>query len=254
MLALIILSIIQGLTEFLPVSSSGHLVIAKEWLGFHEHGLEMELWLHVATLVALVVYFRDDIFALFGSFFKKDGNPVDKKWVWLILLSTVITGVVGVVFRKALLGTFEDLRLTYIGFIVTAIILLATPWTREKREEITYLDAVLFGLVQAFSILPSISRSGATIALLLLLGIHRGTAFRFSFIASIPAILGAFLLEVGVGSFSIFTPLQLAVTFVVTFIFGLLSLAFLRQFVVQQKFYYFGFYCLAIGVIGLIFF
>jgi len=255
MLVLIILSIIQGLTEFLPVSSSGHLVLAKEWLGFEETGIEMEMWLHLATLVSLVVYFWKDIvhmtLAVFG---KREANPDEKNWPWLIVAATVITGTIGVLGRDYFVDSFSDLRLVYIGFVVTATILLATRMTREKRAHLTWLDAVLFGFAQAFAIMPSISRSGTTIAILLFLGVTRSAAFRFSFLASIPAIFGAFVLEFGLGDFSAFSPAELAASFVVTFAVGYGSLALLRRFVVQHKFYMFGYYCLALGLIGLFLF
>lgn len=254
MIVLLILSIIQGLTEFLPISSSGHLVLAKEWLGFAEQGLEMELWLHIGTLFALIAYFWKDLLKLaVGILRPEEAESNEKNWPILIIIATVITGVFGIVGRKFFLKTFDDLTLTYWGFIVTAVILFVTRWAPEKRSHLDWKDAALFGLAQAFAIFPSISRSGATIACLLLLGVDSKTAFRFSFIASIPAILGAFVLEMGVGSFAIFNLKALTLSFIVTFASGLFALAVLRRLVTKHCFYIFGFYCLLLGAAGLLF-
>ncbi len=251
-LTLWIFSIIQGLTEFLPVSSSGHLVLAKIWLGFKEHGLEMELWLHLATLFSLLLYFRRDIARLFwGVFDPRRLEPDEQKWPLLILIATAITGAFGAAERKALLASFGDAATTYWGFVISGLILLATRGAKGKRHQLTPGDAVWFGLAQALSIIPSISRSGTTIACLLFLGVDRATAFRFSFIASIPAIAGAFLFELNAGSFAGSSPFALASSFVVTFFLGLGSLVLLKRFVLKERFYWFGFYCLALGLLGL---
>jgi undecaprenyl-diphosphatase len=247
---ILILALIQGLTEFLPVSSSGHLVFAKKLLGFIEYGLEMELWLHLATLASLGAYFWRDLKELTLGLFGRGGKPEEKGWPLFIFVSTAITGVVGVVGRKAFVDTFDDARLLAWGFLASGVLILATRAARERRTGVTLTDAVWFGLAQAVSILPSVSRSGATIACLLFLGVDRSTAFRYSFIASIPAIFAAFLLEITVGSFALFTPAALAASFALAFASGLATLWLLRRFVVNYLFWTFGFYCLAAGILS----
>ena len=246
---LYLLALIQGLTEFFPVSSSGHLVLAKIWLGFRENGIEMETWVHMGTLLSLVAYFWRDLARLTAAAVGR-GTPEDRRWIPLILVSTAITGAVGVFGRKFFVETFSDLNLTYAGFIVTGIVLLATRWARTGRAELRMSDGVWFGIVQAISIIPSISRSGATIACLLFLGVERGTAFRYSFIASLPAIAGAFLLELREGNFSTLSPQNLGVSFVIAAAAGIASLYALKRFVDQNKFHWFGYYCLVIGLVG----
>ena len=247
---LFILAIIQGLTEFLPVSSSGHLVLAKILLGYNERGIEMETWVHFGTLAALIAYFAKDLFGLAGAALRKEGAS-ERRWILYIFVSTLITGVVGILWHDKLEAAFSNLRLTLAGFVVTGLLLVATRWSRESRAELRFSDAVWFGAAQAFAILPSISRSGATIACLMFLGVNRGVAFRYSFIASIPAIGGALLLEALHGSFAAFTPVELAGSFALSAVFGLASLWVLRRFVVRNRLLGFGVYCIAIGVIGL---
>lgn len=251
--AWIILSLVQGLTEFLPVSSSGHLVLAKHLLNFRESGIEMELWLHIATLVALFSFFWKDLLKLTVGMFRKDEASEERQWPAFIVVSTFITGAIGVAGRKMFVETFDDMNLLAGGFLASAVIILATQAAREKRSKLTWTDAVLFGAAQAVSILPSVSRSGATIAILLFMGVDRSTAFRYSFIASIPAIAGAFVLELGVGDFSVFTPGLLALTFAITFVSGVASLWLLKRFVVNRQFWLFGWYCLAAGLLCLFF-
>lgn len=247
LIPLLILSLVQGLTEFLPVSSSGHLVIAKLLFGLAEKGLEIELWLHVGTLAALVAYFWRDLATLAAG---RETATAPRNWIPRIILSTAVTGVLGLFARKYLISAFSDIRLTFYGFIATGALLLATRLAREKRTEITWADAAWFGLAQAVAILPSISRSGATIACLLFLGIGRREAFYYSFLASIPVLALAFLLEVFVGSFRFFTPGTLALSFATTFATGLVTLHWLRGVMIANRFHWFGFYCVALGVLG----
>ena len=249
--ALLILALAQGLTEFLPVSSSAHLVFLKDVLRFTEHGIETEMWLHFATLVALLIYFHKDIYRLTLELFGKAKDAQRSNWVPLILISTVITGAAGVFGRKFLLGTFTNAREALIELVITGLILLPTRWAREKRDQLDWKDAALFGAAQALAILPGVSRSGATIACLLFLGVRHETAFRYSFLASIPAIGGAFILELKEGSFAGFTPMTLSLSFLVAFVTGYLSLILLKKFVVQNRFYLFGLYCIAAGAAGL---
>lgn len=249
--SLIILSIVQGVTEFIPVSSSGHLVIMKEILNFTEHGLEMVLWLHFATLCAVLLYFSKDLFGLIRDLFIRRPDSIDSNWVPLIILSSAITALIGVTGRNLFMEAFVSARFALGALSVMGFVLLLSRWSQAKRHRLTWKDAVWFGLAQGIAILPGLSRSGLTISSLLFLGVNREAAFRYSFLASIPVIAGAFLFERRFGSFDAFTPATLAVSFLVTFLCGLGSLVVLKRFVVHSRFYLFGFYCILLGLLGL---
>lgn len=248
---LFILAIIQGLTEFLPVSSSGHLVLAKLWLGVREEGLEIVTWVHLGTLLALLAYFWKDIARLASSPFRADGEP-ERRWILFIGVSTLITVAVGLLGRDYFVKAFSNLGMTLAGFIFTGTVLIAARWTHGTRADLRLSDAVWFGAAQAVSILPSVSRSGATIVCLLFLGLNRDTAFRYSFIASIPAIGGAFILEAVKGDFTSLTPYELASSFALAAMFGLASLFVLRRLIIQNQLHWFGAYCLSLGVGGVL--
>jgi undecaprenyl-diphosphatase len=186
----VLLGIIQGLTEFLPISSTGHLVLFGKWFGLREAGLLFDTLLHFGTLVAVVLVFRQEIrHMIFHPF---------SRLTRLVVIGTIPTAAIGILFED----TFEQISQTgqTIGFefIATGLILWAVetmkPGTRSM-EQITYKDALLIGTLQGAAILPAISRSGLTIAGALYRGIERGDAARFSFLLSLPAILGATLLQ-----------------------------------------------------------
>lgn len=183
----ILLGLVQGLCEFLPVSSSGHLVLFQTILGVDDPGILLDTLLHVGTLIAIFVAFWKDIWAMIR-------RPLSKP-VYLLVVATIpaviATLLLGDFFETAFTGEFLGL-----GFLATSVILFVSGRRQGHRREVTYADAAVMGCFQAFAILPGVSRSGSTISGGLLRGVDREEAARFSFLMSIPAILGSVVLQV----------------------------------------------------------
>ena len=263
----ILLGILQGLTEFLPVSSSGHLVLAQQFLGLKEPLVFFDVMLHVGTLAAVLVAYRDAIGRLVtgglsalgdAQLWKHPGvtlnNSSDLKFIWLILLGSIPTGVIAVVFKSQLESFFDEARLVSIMLILTGAILQLPRLRREKSnspENSTHhlktWHAPLIGIAQGCAITPGISRSGTTISLALFLGIPAKTAAEYSFLLSIPAILGAVVLKVrDVGDTAI--PLHIVGGgMLAAFIVGYIALQFLLVVLNRGKFSLFSYYCIALG-------
>lgn len=241
----LLLGVIQGLTEFFPVSSSAHLVIAQHILGITENGLAISLVLHLGTILALLIFFYKNIFAALK----------DKRTIFLIAVVTVVTGAIGLLGKDFFEGLFSSIRDTALQLMATGVILLLTvKFMEAKRKEVRFLDALILGITQGIAIIPGISRSGITIASLLFRGIDKETAFNLSFLASIPAILGAALLEFKeVNTALKFEPLNLGLGFVASLLTGLFSLWALKLVVLKAKLHYFGYYCIIIAIMTLLF-
>jgi undecaprenyl-diphosphatase len=186
----LILGTVQGLTEFIPVSSSGHLVLLQRLFGVSESSLTFTIFVHFGTLIAVFVVFYRDILDIIR-------NPLSKLPL-LLLTGAVVTSVIGIAFLGFFRGIFETGQTVGLNFLITAAVLYFVEAVRHGRkgiQEMTYLDAVFVGLMQAFAIMPAISRSGMTIAGALLRKMDRVQAARYSFLLSIPVILGASVLE-----------------------------------------------------------
>lgn len=266
----ILLGLLQGFTEFLPVSSSGHLAITQSLFGLGDVPILFDVFLHVATLLAVVIYFRRKLLSLIRSFvrlFRRrasltasqlDARRGDAKYILAIVLSTFVTGVLGLLFSSFV----EDLglRLVCAGFLVTAALLAVSSLVRRKapaspRETPTWRQALAIGFAQGIGTLPGISRSGATISASLLAGLSREAAGEYSFIVSIPAILGAFVLELrdlgevsnAVGAGCVFAGCAAA------FASGFVCLVFLMRVIKRGRLEYFAFYLVPAGILGLIF-
>ncbi len=245
MIKYIILGIVQGFTEFLPVSSSGHLVIAQRILGMSGEELAISVVLHLGTFLALIIFFFKDIIRLLG----------DLKTLALIILVTLITGIIGIAGKDFFEGLFSSPKLIAVAFAITGAILLFTrKFTAAKRAELNFKDALILGFTQALAIIPGISRSGATISTLLFRRIEWQTCFRFSFLVSLPVILGAALLEARkIDSLIRQDFANLALGFIFSLLCGLAALRILKRVMQQAKFYYFGYYCLLLAGFTLIF-
>lgn len=241
MLKFVVLGIIQGLTEFLPVSSSGHLVIMQKILSISGEELAISIILHLGTFFALIIFFLKDIINLIR----------DIKWLLLIAVVTVITGIIGLTGKDFFETLFSSVRLVSIALIITGIILVMTKkFMTAKRNNLNFKDAFILGITQAIAIIPGISRSGITISTLIFRGIDKETSFRFSFLASMPAILGATILEAkNIGSALNLEFTNLLVGFVSSFLCGLLSLRLLKVILKKAKLHYFGYYCIIIAII-----
>ena len=249
----IILGIVQGLTEFLPVSSSGHLVIAEHLLpGWHQPGIVFEIILHLATLMAVIIFFRHDLAALIKSLYTS-GTQAKKhrRVILMLLLATIPTGIIGLAGKKFFISLFDRLDVVGGMLLITALLL----WLAERKapEKLTKkstktFDAIIIGITQGLAILPGISRSGSTIAVGMLLGIDPGTAARFSFLLSIPAISGAALLNIkeisAIPSDQIITCLCGALAALLT---GIMALKFLLMIIEERRLKIFSIYCLIVG-------
>ncbi|MBW2095176.1 MAG: undecaprenyl-diphosphate phosphatase [Deltaproteobacteria bacterium] len=262
----ILLGIIQGLTEFLPVSSSGHLVIFQNLLGFKEPELLLDTSLHLGTLLAVCIYFRSDLAnMLLGTWeflFRGRSSDAETKTrkshaalAWWVLIGTVPTGLIGLFFRHPLENFFGSISLVAVMLLVTGAIVGLTkflPGRTGKGRPLGYLRSLAIGTAQGLAIIPGISRSGATIACGLSLGLEREMAGRFSFLLSIPAILGAVVLQLKDGDLSSVGLLPLLCGFVSSALVGLLALKVLMGMVRKGHLSYFAPYCWALGLLVLL--
>lgn len=245
MLKYVILGMIQGITEFLPVSSSGHLVIMQKILGISGEEVVVSVILHLGTLVALLIFFFKDIAKLLRNF----------KALFLIIIVTLITGVIGILGKDFFEELFSLPKFVALAWIVSGIILILTrKFMDSKRNNVTAKDAVILGAAQGIAIIPGISRSGITISTLLFRGLDRETSFRFSFLASMPAVLGATILEAKKINFAFqVAPGNLFAGFLFSLLIGLLSLWILHAVLRKAKLHYFGYYCIILAIITLLF-
>jgi undecaprenyl-diphosphatase len=258
----LLLGALQGVAEFLPISSSGHLVLLRQLMSLGEVPLLYDVLLHVCTLIVVVIVFRSRIGSIFSSIWsavRSTAGPGDRENLRLtlyILIATGVTGVVGFV-----LSRFEDLffnrpRLVSLLFLATALLLLSTLVRRGQRDyfQLGFLGAVIVGLAQGVGVLPGISRAGITISAALLLGLDRQRAGEFSFLIAIPAILGALLLQLReAGSLlEVVDPLVLLAGFAASFVIGLLSLILLLRVVRRGQLALFSIYLVPLGVISFI--
>lgn len=199
--AALLLAVIQGLTEFLPVSSSGHLVAAQElWPALDQTGVTLELALHVGTTLAVLVYYRRLLVDMASSAVSGSGEPGGlggRSWLGLLVAGSIPTAVVGLAGEELIRGAFESLYAVAAALAFTGVVLMATRLGPADDRPVTLRDALLIGLAQGIAIFPGVSRSGMTISVAVLLGVSRPQAVSFSFLLSVPAILGATLLENG---------------------------------------------------------
>jgi undecaprenyl-diphosphatase len=254
----ILLGILQGATEFLPVSSSGHLAVAQHLLSdFEQPGVLFDVLLHLGTMVAVVIYFRKDLVGLVSSLWRRDSAAVQQRFVvGLLIAGSVPTAVIGLLFKDFFIGLFDRPAIVCVMLLVTGSLLWLAERLRHRqqsRKEMTFIDALVVGTVQGFAIIPGISRSGSTIAALLLRGIDGETAARFSFLLALPAVFGAALLSLkdldAVASASLLPYLAGTITALVT---GLFCIHLLLGVVRRRRLHWFALYCWFVGGIGLI--
>ena len=271
----LILGIVQGLTEFLPVSSSGHLMIFKELLGVDAEGfLDFTVTVHFATVLSTVIVFWSAILSLLKGIFKFRYND-ETDYVAKLIVSMVPVAVVGLFFKDSVEALFgESLFVVAISLIITALLLFlsdnagrfsgrrkpsAGADVPERRNGISFLQAFVVGLGQACAVAPGLSRSGTTIATGLLCGVKRDVMAQFSFLMVIPPILGESLLDIVKASkegftaaFGDLTVSALLVGFIAAFISGILACKWMIGIVKKGKLIYFAYYCLVVGIITII--
>ncbi len=259
-----VLGLLQGLTEFLPVSSSGHLVLLQNFLGMTEPELLLDISLHIGTLLAVLVVFFPEVRSIITTAFhlpelyKREGNfrnlfetNQDVKMVLLVIIGSIPTAFIGFFFHQIADQIFGSVWIAGIMLLITGTFLWFTRYVRLSGRtfaRMKYSDAIVVGCVQGLAILPGISRSGATISAALFMGIDREVSGRYSFLLCIPAIFGAMLLEMksSLGQPAIPLPMILIGTFIAAVI-GFMSLKILLKIVKNGRLHYFSPYCWAIG-------
>jgi undecaprenyl-diphosphatase len=246
----IILGIVQGIAEWLPISSTGHLRLAEHFLGLTIPIL-FDVTLHIGTLIVIFVFFRRDIKSILSALMHLDFKSESGRLIPLIVVGTVPTALIGLAFSDLIESTFRNILPIAAALTVCGALLYSSKAAREKTDAISYPTALIFGVAQGIAIIPGLSRSGTTIAVALLLGLKRERAFRFSFLLSIPAVIGALgltfykeravLVQAGFGLTEILVGVTIAM-FV-----GYVALNVLHRTIENKKFHLFAFYCWLLG-------
>ena len=263
----IILGIVQGLTEFLPISSSAHLVLVPYFLNWQLPEKEMfvfDVLVQLGTLVAVIFYFRKELAAIIGGFFKQlfAGKPFathEARLGWLLILATIPAGLVGLLLQDQVEQTFASPLFTGLALLVTALLMFIGERVSQKvgdLEDVTFLTALVMGLMQALALFPGISRSGATISGGMFRHLKRESAGKFSFLMSVPVMLAAGALSTHtmvteVPNLASFLPIM-AIGFITAMVVGYFSIRWLLQFLNQHPLTTFSVYCAALGGITIL--
>ena len=238
----VILGFVQGLTEFLPVSSSGHLVVVGRIINLNPPGVLFEALLHAGTAAAIIWYMRHKLLS------------ITSKELGYIFLASVPAGIVGIFFSNQIESLFSILKLVGIAFLITAFFNFQTDKYTGKRENLDVLDALFIGVMQAFAILPGISRAGATIFAGTKMNLSKTRSAEFSFLISIPAIIGANIVEFyRHGELAGFGFEMGLAGFIAAFLSGLFAINFLMRMLSARRLKYFSYYLLVVGVLTLLF-
>jgi undecaprenyl-diphosphatase len=252
----VILGIVQGLTEFLPVSSSGHLEIAKELLSVseQEQNLLMTIVLHAATALSTIIIFRKDITIIIAGLFQFKWNE-EAQFSVKIILSMIPAAIVGLFFEDEIESLFGG-QIVLVGsmLLLTGLLLFLADKAKKTDKKVSILNSILIGIAQAIAILPGISRSGATICTSVLLGVDREKAARFSFLMVVPLILGKMAKDMLSGDLAAESTniLPLIFGFIAAFITGLVACKWMIRLVKKSQLKYFAYYCFAVGIISIV--
>jgi undecaprenyl-diphosphatase len=261
LLAAVLLGLLQGLTEFLPVSSSGHLVLAQTLIpGFSQPGVLFDVILHLGTLVAVCLYFWKDLWDMAMSLLTPHSAEAatNRRLLWLLIVGSIPTAVIGLLFQEQFEAMFTDARGASLWLIITGVLLYITDRFSQHGRQLSamsFIDALVIGSAQGLAIIPALSRSGATIAAGVFLGLERGLLVRYSFLLSIPAVAGAFVLEFLAHRQDASAGLDLlayGAGTLVALLAGYWSIAVLLNMTRSRRLSLFAYYCWAVG--GLAFF
>ncbi|HVO36938.1 MAG TPA: undecaprenyl-diphosphate phosphatase [Candidatus Acidoferrum sp.] len=249
-LQMIILGLIQGLAEWLPISSTAHLRIVEHFLGLTTTPL-FNITLHVGTLVVVIFYFRKEVKNILSALVHLDFKSEYGQLIPLIIVATIPTAIIGLLYVKFLEDNLQTILAIGVAFIIGATIVYASKTGKENTSTITYAMALAMGAAQGFAIFPGLSRSGITISSALLLGLKREKAFKFSFLLSIPAILGDLIVESYKQGGQLATQrigsLEVLVGVAVAMIAGYIAIRLVSKLVASKKFHYFAFYTWLLG-------
>ncbi len=264
----ILLGILQGLTEFLPISSSGHLVLGQELLKIAQtNDITFEVFVHFGTFLSVVFMFWRDLFLIFQSVFKGITNPLKIPELYksddyfrlavFIIIGSIPAGVVGILFSDEIGLLFNDPKFVAVMLLITGLILYLTKFTNPKDNiKVGFFSAILIGLAQAVAIVPGISRSGITISTALYSGVSREYSAKFSFLLALPAIFGATILETKNLYINQPTPETILILFTGTIlaaISGYVAIKLVLGILQKKKFSWFSYYCFIAGILGLLF-
>lgn len=250
-----LLGLLQGLTEFLPVSSSGHLALGQAILGIQTGDVSFEIMVHFGTLLAVVTVLRTRIAELVAGCLRRETEAW--RMVLLLGIGTVPAGVIGLTMKRMIEGVFADPAAVAGLLLVTGVILWSTRFTTKQRTRITWVDAITIGIAQAFAILPGISRSGSTIAMGMWRNVDSREAATFSFLLSIPVILGATVLQMRdliaqpPGTDALWV---LVIGALIAYASGVFAIRWLLALLGGGKLGHFAYYCWTVGLIGLVYF
>jgi undecaprenyl-diphosphatase len=240
----IILSVIQGITEWFPVSSSGHLALMQQFFGFQN--LSYDVFLHFAGIFAVLFVFKREVLKLLSF------NRGSLKYICLLIIALIPAGLAGFLLSDWIENLFSNMTYLGIFFIVSGLVVYSSKFSIEIKSDINNKDAWFIGLLQALAILPGISRSGMTISAGLFKGISKRAAIRFSFLMSIPLILGASVLKTKDLIVSNIDISILIISFIITFLVSLITIKLLIRIIKSDKFYLFGIYNILLGIVVLI--
>jgi len=258
----IILGLVQGLSEFLPISSSGHLVIFAEILNFQEEGIAFEVFVHFGTLLSVLLAFRQEISKMitapYAIWVNKSIDPELKEfinWDFYVIIATIPAVIIGFTLKDQIEGLFSNILLVFLTLMVTAILMITAQFLKFRNKDLNYSRSFLIGIAQAIAILPGISRSGSTIFMGMSLGVEREKVARFSFIMSLPAVFGATILKLKdlIDAPAVSSGiLNLIIGTIVAFVSGYFAIIWLLDIVKKGKLQLFGYYCLVLSISGLI--
>lgn len=250
LLEAIFLGVIQGLTEWLPISSSGHLVIVQEFLGINVP-LLFDIILHLGTVIVIFIFFWKDIINISRAIIKFDFKSPEGLYGISIIIGSIPIAVSGIILYDFIESLFSNLVITGFALLITGSLLYISKYGYSKKN-LNIFESIIIGIAQAIALIPGISRSGFTISFGMLRGVKREEAFRFSFLLATPAILGATLYDIlRVVNYEINTPALMA-GFLVAMIVGYFSLKLISRIILEGRFHYFSIYCWIAGVIIII--
>lgn len=254
MIAILILAIIQGVTEWLPISSSGHLALAEKYMGL-SLPVVFDVVLHVGSLFVVIIVMRLEVLEILKAVAHLDFKSQQGRLALLIVLGSIPTAIIGVVFKSTIESLFSNATAIGIALLVTGVILYASKQRQNQTKSLDSLDAVLIGVAQGVALIPGISRSGTTISTGLSRRIDKQTAFAYSFLLFIPAVIGATVLTAGEAqnlNAADVDYVAMALGMITTVIVGYISLRLLRAMVLKGRLHLFAYYCWAVGFVVLL--